>query len=82
MNAISGLSVPVQHGLYVLLIAWAAIFIAVLSAMLGSIIRNRNTRRTGLPGAHESMTTEIVWAGVPYAMVVLVAFLAMRVAST
>ena len=76
-----GLSAMVQHGLYVMLIASAAIFIAVLSAMLGSIIRRRSSQRAALPGSQESMTTQIAWAGVPYVMVIVIAFLAMRVAS-
>lgn len=70
------LSAAQQHWLYAMLVAWAAIFLAVLGAMLHSIIARRRFSDTTAPGPHDSTTAELVWTVVPLVIVVVTALLA------
>ncbi len=68
---------PISKGIYDLhmVILWVcvAIVIGVFGAMIYSIIRHRKSRGEAAANFHKNPTTEYIWAGIPFAILILMA---------
>ncbi|MEO8924483.1 MAG: hypothetical protein ABI330_16905 [Caldimonas sp.] len=60
------------------LMAWAAVFLFVLVAMLRSIVSQRQIARTGPPACRASTAAEAAWTVTAIVMVVLMVLLTIR----
>jgi heme/copper-type cytochrome/quinol oxidase subunit 2 len=73
-----GLSASEQGGFVLMLVVWTVIFVAVLGAMLGCIVKQRRSCRIGLHDLRQHVAADLVWTLVPLCLVVLIALLAVR----
>jgi heme/copper-type cytochrome/quinol oxidase subunit 2 len=67
-----------QHWLTLILVTWTVMSLAVLGAMLGSILRYRGQSGSS-PVFHAGAVVEAAWMLVPITIVVLMVVLALRV---
>ena len=74
---ISSVINPISKGIYDLhmVILWVcgAIVIGVFGAMIYSIIRHRKSKGETAANFHKNPTTEYIWAGIPFAILILMA---------
>ncbi len=68
---------PISKGIYDLhmVILWVCVatVIGVFGAMIYSIIRHRKSRGEAAANFHKNPTTEYIWAGIPFAILILMA---------